>query len=151
LLRLRSEAGLTQSQLAQASGVSLPQIARYERGESNPRMTALMKLSKALGVSVESLTEEQSYPAPVRLKLSVGKDEWSISVPQHLVNELNEIHTRLGGDETTYYLVLMMTGMRQNEDGVGRDWIESTYRLSMESEKKKKGGRMTSESDSADD
>lgn len=98
-------------------------------------MTALVKLSKALGVSVESLTQDQPPSDSVDLKISIGKDEWSMSVPQRLVNELDEMHKRLGGDETTYQVVLMMIGMRQEEEQVDREWIESMYRLSMEAAK----------------
>lgn len=46
---------MTQADLSQASGVSVPQIARYERGESKPRMGSLMKLAHALGVASEDL------------------------------------------------------------------------------------------------
>lgn len=122
---------MTQSGLAKASGVSHPQIARYERGESNPRMTALVKLAKALGVPVSKLTHEDEEPDSFEMKLSIGSDEWSMSVPQQLVDELNEIHRRLGGDETSYQVVLMMIGVHHKEGKVDRAWIESMYRLSM--------------------
>ena len=55
LLRLRADRGMTQKDLAKASGVSVPQIARYETGTSKPRMTAISKLAKALGVSPDEL------------------------------------------------------------------------------------------------
>ena len=55
LLRLRADRGMTQKDLAKASGVSIPQIARYETGTSKPRMTAITKLAKALGVSPDEL------------------------------------------------------------------------------------------------
>lgn len=126
---------MTQSGLAKASGVSHPQIARYERGESNPRMTALVKLAKALGVPVSKLTHEDEEPDSLEMKLSIGGDEWSMSVPQRLVAELDEIHRRLGGDETSYQVVLMMIGVHYKEERVDRAWIESMYRLSMEAAK----------------
>ena len=55
LVRLRADAGMTQRDLAAASGISVPQIGRYEAGISRPRMTALVKLAKALGVEPEAL------------------------------------------------------------------------------------------------
>lgn len=60
LVRLRALSGMSQRELSQASGVSLPQIGRYEVGISHPRMTALIKMSVALGCTVDDITA----PAP---------------------------------------------------------------------------------------
>jgi transcriptional regulator with XRE-family HTH domain len=69
LARLRANAEMTQKDLAKASGISVPQIGRYETGLSSPRMTALVKLAKALGVSVESLQDHSDEPDSVSLIL----------------------------------------------------------------------------------
>lgn len=56
LVYYRSKADLTQEDLAQKSGVSKIQIARYETGKgSAPRLRTIMKLAEALGVSVSDL------------------------------------------------------------------------------------------------
>lgn len=58
LRRLRKEAGLTQKDLAQISGVNSRQIQRIELGESrieNITLENALALAGALGVSVESL------------------------------------------------------------------------------------------------
>lgn len=63
LVRLRAEADLTQKELSRLSGVSVPQIARYETGTSKPRMAALVKLAKALKVDVSALANADDEPA----------------------------------------------------------------------------------------
>lgn len=55
LIRLRSQLGITQNELADLSGVSLPQLSRYERGKSVPRTSALYKLAPVLNVDVAEL------------------------------------------------------------------------------------------------
>lgn len=56
LLYWRSRLQLTQLELANLSGVSLPQLTRYEAGKSTPRLGAVMKLADALEIKVEDLT-----------------------------------------------------------------------------------------------
>ncbi|WP_258704727.1 helix-turn-helix domain-containing protein [Pseudomonas sichuanensis] len=70
LLRLRAEAQMTQKDLAKASGLSVPQIARYESGTSKPRMTALVKLAKALNVEVSALEDARGEPENIEIVLT---------------------------------------------------------------------------------
>lgn len=53
LLQQRVAAGLTQQQLAQASGVAQADISRIERGQSNPTTETLEALGKPLGVTLD--------------------------------------------------------------------------------------------------
>ena len=46
----RSEAGLTQKQVADKAGIHVNYYARIERGEENPSFKALEKIIKALEV-----------------------------------------------------------------------------------------------------
>lgn len=64
LRRLRNAAGLTQNQLAQASGVNARQIRRVESGDSDAANLTLqnaLALAAALGVRPEELIDA---PAP---------------------------------------------------------------------------------------
>ncbi len=54
----RSELGLTQAELGEAVGVSLRTILDYEKGKKSPRQSTLLKLAKALKVSVKFLTDD---------------------------------------------------------------------------------------------
>ena len=55
----RISLGLSQTQLGKAAGVSLRTILAYEKGEKTPRPATLLKLAKALNVSVKFLTDDE--------------------------------------------------------------------------------------------
>lgn len=62
LQQLRLEKGLSQSQLAKASGVTIHAIHKIENGQRNIRTAQALtayKLAKALGVSVGKLIGEE--------------------------------------------------------------------------------------------
>lgn len=52
----RKAAGLTQQQLAEKSGLKYQNITKWERGERNPKIETLLKISEACGCSVMYLT-----------------------------------------------------------------------------------------------
>lgn len=97
LLRLRADAGMTQKDLAKASGLSVPQIARYETGTSKPRMTALVKLAKALAVEVDALVDAEDEPETVELELiTSGTPNTAFTLPKSIVDGLQSDADRLG-------------------------------------------------------
>lgn len=53
--RLRNAAGLSQADLARATGTTQPAISRCERGEANLRLTTVARLAGALGVDAADL------------------------------------------------------------------------------------------------
>jgi transcriptional regulator with XRE-family HTH domain len=56
--RLRAEAGLTQEQLAERSGLTQQYISDLERGKCNPTIVTLYELAQALGTSQVELVRE---------------------------------------------------------------------------------------------
>lgn len=68
LVRLRTDAGYTQVELAEEIGVSQRMIAHYET-VSNPPIALLPKLAKALGVTLDQLFGLESVK-PKKLGLS---------------------------------------------------------------------------------
>ena len=54
----RNELGLTQTQLGDAAGVSLRTVLDYEKGRKTPRPGTMLRLAKALGVSVKFLSDD---------------------------------------------------------------------------------------------
>lgn len=54
----RAELGLSQIQLGEMVGVSNRAIVSYESGEKKPRRSTMLKLAKALKVSVQFLTDD---------------------------------------------------------------------------------------------
>ena len=63
--QLRLLAGLSQDQLAEHSGLSLRSIQRIEHGDTVPRGDSLQRISKALNVTVETLTTHREVAATV--------------------------------------------------------------------------------------
>jgi len=70
LTRIRKEKGLTQYALSDLTGVNLSQIRRWETGVSKPVLDGLIKLSKALHVSLDELVFEDDERKPAgKMKL----------------------------------------------------------------------------------
>ena len=55
LQRLRKDKGWKQEHLAEISGVSITQISKIERNDTDPRVSTIEKLSKALSCSTDNL------------------------------------------------------------------------------------------------
>lgn len=54
----RSEAGITQAELAEKIGVSVRSVQAYEQGVKSPRQNTMIQLAKALNVSYKFLSDE---------------------------------------------------------------------------------------------
>lgn len=59
LLQLRKQMGVTQKQLASASGINQAEISRIERGETNPTVLTLARLLRPLGSRLSIAPVEQ--------------------------------------------------------------------------------------------
>jgi len=57
----RAELGLSQAQLAKETGISLRQLARYEKGEQQPVLSAAVALADALRISLAQLAGQVTY------------------------------------------------------------------------------------------
>jgi transcriptional regulator with XRE-family HTH domain len=55
IVRLREERGMTQEDLAYASGVSIGALSRIERGLNDPHWTTFVLLAAGLGLSLVEL------------------------------------------------------------------------------------------------
>lgn len=64
LAKLRKDKSLTQHALADASGVHVSQIRRYEGGTSQPTLEVLRKLAVALSVSADLLLFDREERGP---------------------------------------------------------------------------------------
>ena len=62
LRRARGAAGLTQSELAAASGVPLQSVKEYEGGRRIPQVSAVAELARALGISPLELVGRSDSP-----------------------------------------------------------------------------------------
>ena len=64
LVALRKAKGFTQASLADASGIHVQQIKRYELGNAQPSVDALIKLAKTLAVSTDALLFNEGERMP---------------------------------------------------------------------------------------
>ncbi len=60
--RLRSVHGLTQTELASLAGIPRATLANMEKPVSNPSISGVVKVARALGVPVEDLIARQQAP-----------------------------------------------------------------------------------------
>lgn len=49
MLKLRGEAGMSQSQLSQKTGITQPDISKLENGKANPSIATLKRVARAFG------------------------------------------------------------------------------------------------------
>ena len=64
---LRKEKGLTQEELAQHMGISPQAVSKWENDQTCPDISALPKLSRLLGVTVDELLEGKKELPAVRV------------------------------------------------------------------------------------
>src|ERR1700744_2444874 len=62
LRRLRRKAGLSQTDLGEALGLSFQRVQKYERGANPISASALVKMARFLGVSVSDLLPQDDAP-----------------------------------------------------------------------------------------
>lgn len=68
--RRRGELGMSQADLASATGVDTRQVRRYEAGQQQPAFNVAVDIAKALGLTVGELAGEQSQ------RVSLAGDWW---------------------------------------------------------------------------
>lgn len=64
LVALRKAKGFTQASLADASGIHVQQIKRYELANAQPSVDALIRLAKTLSVSSDALLFDETERGP---------------------------------------------------------------------------------------
>jgi transcriptional regulator with XRE-family HTH domain len=71
LAETRKSQGLTQQGLADAAELHINQVRRYETGAAQPTLEGLIKLAKALHVSLDELVFEAHERGPVDDKMKL--------------------------------------------------------------------------------
>jgi transcriptional regulator with XRE-family HTH domain len=73
LIKLRTELGLTQREMARLAGVTQPEIARIESGKIAPRWDKVVKLVKSVGASVEIVPPKKKLWNVAPLTAAAGR------------------------------------------------------------------------------
>src|SRR5437763_12788939 len=63
----------SQSELAEAAGVTNSAISDYERGKVDPQTQTLQKLVRALGLPLSSLDQTQAFIQMIRSQMDAGE------------------------------------------------------------------------------
>ena len=58
LTKARKAAGMTMAELARRAEITVTSVFRYEHGDRRPKADILLRMSKALNVSMEELMED---------------------------------------------------------------------------------------------
>jgi transcriptional regulator with XRE-family HTH domain len=95
---LRARAGLSQSELATAAGVSGSYISLIEMDRRVPREGTLERLSRALHLSMaDVLGTPQADPTVLERKLAVAQSDIDAGKPQAALRKLNSLLRRYAG------------------------------------------------------
>jgi len=92
LVQIRKSQGLTQQGLAEAATLHINQVRRYEAGTAQPTLEGLVKLAKALHVSLDELVfaEGERGPDGERLRRLFEACERLSEPEQRVIRELLE-------------------------------------------------------------
>lgn len=97
---LRKQKGMSQEDFADASGKMINTISNIERGLSDPKVTTLMSISKALDISIEELFSENTQKQAVEklpsnisaiLQILKKQDDKILKVIQKQIEALLEL------------------------------------------------------------
>lgn len=105
----RRTTGLSAAELAERSGLSRTIVSRIERGEGNPSIGTLWRLSKALGVSLGDLLGD---PEPPRTRVLRAGEGEAIGDPSGMVGRL--LHGDARERRTEIYAIELPAGARRD-------------------------------------
>ena len=74
---LRTIRRWSQSELAEAAGVTNSAISDYERGKVDPQSQTLQKLVRALGLPLAALDQTQTFIQSIRAQMDMGQTQGS--------------------------------------------------------------------------
>ncbi len=124
LKRLREEQNLSQGQLAERAGVSKVIVSQIERGDANPTVNTIWKLTGALGLPYTSLLDVPDFKAiHIRKRDITAQDEGKLHLFSYYPKsaernfELYEIeletgccHSSIGHSSNSFEYLLMLEG-----------------------------------------
>lgn len=134
ILTARAQAGMTQDELAEKVQVSRRSIAAYERGETVPRKSTILKLGKVLNVSTEYLSNDECED-PLA---DISKDSYySDALEKYGIQGMRDMHTIL--EEGKAFLAGGSVSQEQKDEFF--DALAEVYYACKAEAKKKYGSR----------
>lgn len=80
IVKLRKKLGLSQREFAEKAGISVGFMSYLENGQRSPSLATAIKLSAALGISLDALAGLKTYPyneATLRIEITKLKQQIS--------------------------------------------------------------------------
>lgn len=71
---LRTNAGLTQTELADELGTTQQTVAKWEKGETNPKLRDIIWLSQRFRVTTDQLLGVNPLPPPASVEAAIAAD-----------------------------------------------------------------------------
>lgn len=123
---LREERGWTQKQLAERAGVSVAFLSEIENDKRNPSTEVLLRISEALGASLDYLVTGRTDVAPMRrplyipaeLAAAAERNGWSVGHAADLLRARGIVLERRSRG-----------GARPRKDWTAEEWEDFEQRL----------------------
>lgn len=94
LKKIRSAKGLTQAELAEKAQISPQMVSSYEKMKKDPSLTSAVNLANALGVSLDSLVNDEMGGITSTAKLNTYGD-----VAREIITLQQALHAELSLDD----------------------------------------------------
>lgn len=94
----RKNAGLTQAQLAQKSGVAAISIHQYESGKRQPQLEQLIRISSALNLDLLEITGIESDMSKYKISL-INTKNGEPAIPGKKNYSIRDVYNLLSNDE----------------------------------------------------
>ena len=94
--RLRQQAGLSQSEVAERLFVTRQAVSRWERGETLPEVETLQALSKLFGVSINTLLGSPRTLVCQSCGMPLSDD--ILAIPPQEIDQVQVVQTWIGGE-----------------------------------------------------
>lgn len=109
----RKKAGLTQKELADASGVAKITIQQYEAGKRQPRLEQLMKIAEAMKIRVDVLMGVKPLPAEKEIYFKGAEDEHTVFIESPVLEGCSSFSFL---SELGYHIFLDQKGILDNRE-----------------------------------
>ena len=90
--RRRNELGISQTELAERSGITARQVARYESGEQQPVLSVAVRMAEALAISLEELAGQLDDDLDLAGEWWAGWQTYKDGVVRHAIQKVTANH-----------------------------------------------------------
>jgi len=93
MIELRKQKGWSQEELGERLGVSRQTVSKWELGESKPKMSKIIEMSKLYNLTMDELINGKDETKPVEIETKVVNDNNTEIIENRKVEEIKDIIT----------------------------------------------------------